>query len=337
MKEQDLVLEAVKAIPVLPKGATHILDSHGQFELAKEQDGKMFVYGSLSLFDQKHWKIACTREQHIRLRAEFCKDVKVKQLYYMIDEVIIPRPTPEELAYIAEIDSKNSLAAMHESGLGENKCGDFRFGNDPVDDVDFEIKKPISLRVGHYVRTKNIKDDEQYEAVCESFVSAGCEFNRLYDGDWRDFEYVGWCFRDGLHHNNHSGGEFFTGSNLSPEELTPEQVLSSVKQEIEEWRPEVGQECLITIDEFNLVDQKCMPKYLGEVIVFEADGEEFGCEKTDATFKPLKTEAEKEREQLIAQGCSVAYGSFNASHTTERNCVSIAEAFINAGWRPKDD
>jgi len=67
----------------------------------------------------------------------------------------------------------------------------------------------------------------------------------------------------------------------------------------EEWMPEVEKECLVTIDEFYLVDKECVPKYLGDVVVFEADGEEFGCKKESAKFRPIKSDEEKQADKVF--------------------------------------
>lgn len=217
---KDLVLEAVKAFPVWPKCDLIIKPVEGTMLFVK---GKIEKNNNVSFWLNGHHKksdigslYVITREQHIRKRlelfegapedTEFCAPKrdgyyqswwkKVHGTYFgmcpdyqtyewdngyicRIDE-LIPRPTPEELVYITEIDGKN----------------------------------------------------------------------KSYDGE-------------------------------------------------DKWIPEIGQECLVTIDEFNLINKPCIPKYLGDVTVFEADGEEFGCKKEYALFNPIKTEAEKQREYKI--------------------------------------
>lgn len=112
MKEQDLVLEAVKAFPVWPDGATHILKRviNSKLEAARKDDrGFLDLHSGNDIYFRSNgsYQIASTREQHIRKRVEIYEGVKVEWLHYVVDEVTIPRPTPEELAYIAEIDEKN--------------------------------------------------------------------------------------------------------------------------------------------------------------------------------------------------------------------------------------
>jgi len=101
----------------------------------------------------------------------------------------------------------------------------------------------------------------------------------------------------------------------------------------EKYTPKVGEECEYMVDEglwipcfyvgVNSEGKRVIERGNGDIEVL-----------LTGSFRPLRTQEEVERNNLIALGCSAAYGSFNSECTEEKNCASIAEAFIDAGWRP---
>ncbi len=125
------------------------------------------------------------------------------------------------------------------------------------------------------------------------------------------------------------------------------QLIPLPKCELEKWMPEVGQECECKF--FHADQQSWVKCYIVgktknlEWLVYHThhnDGLNFAnIENGSIEFRPLRTEAEIERESLIAMACAVAYdGMYDefAKVSNERRCKSIAESFVDAGWRPND-
>lgn len=119
---------------------------------------------------------------------------------------------------------------------------------------------------------------------------------------------------------------------------------SSVMEKTAPWVPEVGQEC-----EFSCTakGKECewrigLIEYLSSstcvINPYDAHGE-FVAHPDTMKFRPIRTEAEIERESLVAMACAVAYdGMYDeyAKVTMEKRCKSIAESFVDAGWRPNE-
>ena len=84
---KDLVLEAVKAFPVWPDGATHILQhiNEEDFQASKKAGCLMRYLHSAGVFNQEYWQIACTREQHIRKRVELFEGAPEGATHYYKD------------------------------------------------------------------------------------------------------------------------------------------------------------------------------------------------------------------------------------------------------------
>lgn len=111
------------------------------------------------------------------------------------------------------------------------------------------------------------------------------------------------------------------------------------KQEVEqvEWSgagfPPVGVECLFDCTARGKVcgNAQGVVKYMSEyTCVMDIGGSEFVAHPDTMKFRPLKTEAEKEREKLH----SLLMKIFEANKAFKAEVV--ADSIIEAGWRPND-
>jgi hypothetical protein len=150
---KNLVLEAVKAFPVWPQTAGLILfnTDTGELHQTLSTEDEFILNRSKGITNSKVWQVACTREDHIRKRIELFEGAPEGATHYGLDGLfyrisensahylnpftgwskdsngkdwlskrLIPRPTPEELEHIAEIDSKNKgLDDVTDTGDGE--------------------------------------------------------------------------------------------------------------------------------------------------------------------------------------------------------------------------
>lgn len=109
------------------------------------------------------------------------------------------------------------------------------------------------------------------------------------------------------------------------------------KQEPKKWKPEVGRECQVFFSGAEWIYAKIV--FIGnEVVVFEdGHGNERTAYKTEP-FRPLKTEAEKERENLIARAYyDVSGDEPSFDEFMDSDMYSWCETLIDAGWRPADE
>lgn len=96
----------------------------------------------------------------------------------------------------------------------------------------------VTLQKGDYVAVEDIKDDAEYHAIAQAFLSAGADEleydkNNIIPTFWRFF---GWC-EDGLGHWDRVGL-----LEDKKRQLTPAQILGAGD---DKWVPEVGEVCLI--------------------------------------------------------------------------------------------
>ena len=319
-KMKDLVLEAVKAFPVWPSSGWGMIRSEDRvialcLESCDEDEcnfceGKFYQAGTKCDIDL--WQIACTREQHIRKRVEFfegapegstdldyyssghskwlkldCDDTfwdGNEWCVFYLDgrENLIPRPTPEELAYIAEINEKDK--------------------EDKKVNIDWS-KAPEGAT--HYCSGTNSFHDGYYKRD-NTCVYKWC--NTLWMAYTNDFQW------------------FEEKCKLIPNESQWQNGLPPVGLECEFRGKSVG---------IKLNFRKITPLFFGKLyfVYLDDDGsEEVGHCISEYEFRPLKTQAEIDREYLIRILCG---GHPEIEIKALDDCWGeIADRVINAGYKP---
>ena len=126
------------------------------------------------------------------------------------------------------------------------------------------------------------------------------------------------------------GRSIWSPSRARIEDLTPR---PKQKPTAGKWLPEAGQGC-----EYKTQHQwiKVTIDHIGKkFIVFHGEHDrEFSRRIAKAEFRPLKTEAEKEREKLYAKAIATIENNMLDHMGQPYDYRDAAEALIDAGWRP---
>lgn len=108
------------------------------------------------------------------------------------------------------------------------------------------------------------------------------------------------------------------------------------KQKVErvEWMPDIGEECLVSNCGSDF--EECTPKYLSSTyaIVEHSYGEQH-YHRNNVKFRPLKTEAEKERDELYTKAIATIENDMLNYIGQAYDYRDAVEALINAKWRPQ--
>lgn len=178
---------------------------------------------------------------------------------------------------------------------------------------------------------------DKFEAVLAELVKdapEGATHYRKQDGAYVMSKADSWSKWLGDRWVCYFGG--LSGESVSELIPLPSKVDAAIEQvvEVDGWAPHVGGELKFKYKECETEFKIGSVKFIGDKLIIIDTGFEQCYHIESLDFRPLNTEAEKERDSLIHILCGENGDNIETDKLAECGWGEVADRVIDAGWRP---